>query len=496
LTVDKDTIYYFKTTLISTPTPEYHTAARVIGLLQKGEAKHKTMTNTKTTGTGTGTGTSSRTAGIATATATSSCIPRRDFGRKIENDNLSPSLPIVGLGCSSFSTFFWTSQELEDIRTSSGTGWTPETIDKSHPRIQEWINTIHIAIIEYGFTLLDTAPWYGHGVSEVVIGWAMDSLPSPTRREDLTINTKVGRYDAEPIKQFDFSREATLASVQRSLQRINCDYIDVVQLHDPEFAPSLEELMTETIPALLECRSRGWCKALGMTGYPLEVQYQILQRTLQDFGDTRVWDQALTYSHFNLHDSSLFDGPIHIQIDMDRHLKNGSNEPKSFAECCDKTLRVGLLAAAPLSMGLLTNTTNLPEWHPASNELVQCCRRATLICEDLDVEISELALLHALTNPKIPCTILGCKNVKEVQYAAKVANRLREIDNSMSHYDIMKKVCTRDEYQAYSKLTDKKNGPFASVWANGNFSWDGVQIAREFWKQIDPKKIPDWQIRV
>jgi hypothetical protein len=53
---------------------------------------------------------------------------------------------------------------------------------------------------------------------------------------------------------------------------------------------------------------------------------------------------------------------------------------------------------------------------------------------------------------------------------------MREIDNSMSHYDVMKKVCPRDEYQAYSKLTDKKNGPFASVWANDNFSWNGVQM--------------------
>jgi hypothetical protein len=40
---------------------------------------------------------------------------------------------------------------------------------------------------------------------------------------------------------------------------------DVLQLHDPEFAPCLEILMEETMPALMECRSRGWCKALGLT---------------------------------------------------------------------------------------------------------------------------------------------------------------------------------------------------------------------------------------
>ena len=102
----------------------------------------------------------------------------------------------------------------------------------------------------------------------------------------IIINTKVGRYEADPLHQFDFSYATTMKSVQRSLERMNCGYIDVLQLHDPEFAPSIAELMEETLPALIECKRRGWTKALGITGYPLDVQHEILVRSATVFPGT------------------------------------------------------------------------------------------------------------------------------------------------------------------------------------------------------------------
>jgi aryl-alcohol dehydrogenase-like predicted oxidoreductase len=412
-------------------------------------------------------------------------IPRRDHGSKLQNDSLARTLPIVGLGCSSFSTFFWTSKDQEEILLSKGStsslSWTGDTLEKSHPRVQEWIRTIHFAVEECGINLLDTAPWYGHGTSEVVIGWALeDLLQQSTTRQDIIVNTKVGRYEADPKHQFDFSGPATLASVERSVERMKCQYIDVLQLHDPEFAPSLEQLMKETIPAMMECRSRGWCRALGMTGYPLEVQYQILQRTFQDFGaDKKVWDQAMTYGHFNLHDSSL--------------LNETMLSYKSFADYCEKS-NIALLAAAPLSMGLLTHK-GPPEWHPASAELASACRKAASISKDHMVDISLLAILYALSNPAVPCTILGCKNVDEVKYASSIANRFKNIEQEMPQEDILKCVLSETELRTYEIIMDPKEGPFAKVWREGTFLWDGVQAAHYFWKTAGELNTPDWQAR-
>ena len=298
-------------------------------------------------------------------------------------------------------------------------------------------------------------------------------------REDIIINTKVGRYESDPSKQFDFSRSTTLASVQRSLRRLNCSYIDVLQLHDPEFAPSLDQLMNETIPAMIECRKNGWCRALGMTGYPLEVQFQIFQRTKEDFGEIHVWDQALTYGHFNLHDSSLLNKPICSY--------------QSFAEYC-RLFEIGLMAAAPLSMGLLTNG-NPPEWHPANAELTEACRKAAVICEDLNVDIAVIASVFALSNPRIPCTIIGCRDVTEVEHAAAMANRFKKVDSTLPQEEILKIVFTENELKAFRILSHPKSGPFSKVWSNGNFQWDGVQSARDFWRDGNGIDAKEWQIR-
>lgn len=185
-------------------------------------------------------------------------VRRRPYGSLYGNDKLPATVSLLGLGCSSFSTFFWTANE-ESLQD-----WTPETLGRNHPRVKEWIEAVLVAVVECGITLLDTAPWYGHGTSEVVIGWALDEVKKHhgLSRNDLTINTKVGRYEADPKKQFDFSYDTTLKSVQRSLRRMNCSYINVLQLHDPEFAPSVDQLLKETIPAMRTCQSRGWVSRL------------------------------------------------------------------------------------------------------------------------------------------------------------------------------------------------------------------------------------------
>lgn len=411
-----------------------------------------------------------------TMATVSPVVPRRKL--PLENPNLPKDVPIVGLGCSSFSHFFWSENELEQAGGVSM--WTPETMVQSHAHVQEWIRTIHYAITDCGITLLDTAPWYGHGTSEVVMGWAFEELflkQKTITRAQLTINTKVGRYEDDVTKQFDFSFDATIQSAERSLKRMKCQYIDVLQLHDPEFAPTLESLLEETIPAMVECRKRGWCKALGMTGYPLEVQHQILEATMKKYGEP-IFDQALTYCHYNLHDASLFDRVI------------TDDKSSTYAEFVASNNMV-LLAAAPLSMGLLTHA-GPPEWHPASDTLKGACQAAARICEEKAVNVSALAIMVALANPQIPCTLLGMKNVEQVQMATDTAARFAQVSATEAE-DILKEVLTESEYAMWQILKDEDRGPFATVWADGTFRWDGSKDGIEFWKQVEGVDAFAWQ---
>lgn len=418
------------------------------------------------------------------------------------------------MGCSSFSDFFFTKEELSADRTENATaGIKADTLTKDHPKAKEWIETIRCAIEECGITLLDTAPWYGHGTSEMVVGWALEDLLVSDNnnnsnntvvvvREDLCINTKVGRYEADPSKQFDFSRAATLESAQRSLRRLfpsqqQGSFIDVLQLHDPEFSPSLGILLNETIPAMVECRSNGWCKALGLTGYPLEVQHQILQDSLERYGSEtskRIWDQSLTYGHFNLHDSSLVDRRV-------------SPSCESFSSFCHQN-GMGVLVAAPLSMGLLTNNPP-PDWHPSNgSELARACSEAARVCRSLDVDIVDLALLYSMSHPALSCTILGMKNTEQVRQAAVIARRFAMVDwtiPGLTQELVLSFVLSVPERKAYLILSDRESGPFAGVWKrettedyDGNgiyaprFQWDGIREAHEFWKNAKGS-FDDWQ---
>lgn len=381
-------------------------------------------------------------------------------------------------------------------------------------------------------------------------------LPSRTRhgtlpRTKLIINTKIGRYESDPLKQFDFTYETTMQSVQRSLQRMNCGYIDVLQLHDPEFligmpmTPSssekngMEMLLTETIPALLECKSKGWTKGLGITGYPLEVQHEILVRCGEAFGGndgmTVVFDQSLVYCHCNLHDMSLFrDRSFAISERSSRDSSNGDcgndtdTQPttittpthQSFAKFCEQA-NINLMCAAPLSMGLLTNS-GPPSWHPATPSLKEVCVEAAKLCQrsgvvdDDDgntnntINISSLAVLFALSQRKVGCTLIGMKNVEEVDVAAELAVRFRDVDfdcdDGSDGWDeegvrgqeerrrrwwwnsILSRVLSSEEEEMLELLMDEVNGPFAKVWSNGEYRWDGMAEVKKFWSLVQERK--------
>jgi len=398
-------------------------------------------------------------------------VPQRSYGAN--NPNLPSKLPILGLGCSSFSSFFFSKEERVqlNLRHDDDLSW----VTPSHPLVTAWIETILHAVKVRGVNLLDTAPWYGHGSSEMVIGMAMDKLlDSETgvagglKRADIIVNTKVGRYSSEPKAMFDFSAKRVHQSVQTSLERLKCDYIDVLQLHDPEFAPSVDLLIEETIPAMVELKEKGLVRAIGMTGYPLSIHREILRRSRDEKGI--VFDQCLTYCHYNLHDQSLF--------------------TSGFANWCRETIGAGLICAAPLSMGLLTRS-GPPKWHPASDELKNACRNAAFLCEKRNIDIARLATVFAMGKRDIPCTILGLKNVEEVERAVEVANLFHgEEDQGENEMAVLERILEREEWSILiDELLDRANSPFKDVWRSGEFEWDAIKDVDEFWQGVDGGKI-------
>jgi len=127
------------------------------------------------------------------------------------------------------------------------------------------------AALDCGLTLIDTSPFYGRGMSEVLLGIALEGVP----RDAYLLCTKLGRYD---LAHFDFSARRVAESVDVSLHRLRTDHLDIVLCHDVEFVP-LGQIVEETLPALRKVRDAGKVRFIGFSGYPQKIFRSICDRT-------------------------------------------------------------------------------------------------------------------------------------------------------------------------------------------------------------------------
>lgn len=233
-----------------------------------------------------------------------------------------------------------------------------------------------------GINYLDTAPWYGHGKGEALLGKALEGVP----RSAYYIATKVGRYEAAYERMFDFSAARTMSSVQESLRRLGLRSLDVLQVHDVEFAPSIEYILQETLPALDSLKRAGKARYIGITGYPLSTLREIVERS-----PVRI-DTVLSYCRGTLFDDTLRD---YVPFFLGRGM--------------------GVANAAVLGMGLLARGP-LPAWHPASDDLVAACRSAKAHCQEAGVSVEKLGLWYSTNHfDGVHTTIVGMTNTDEVK---------------------------------------------------------------------------------
>jgi aryl-alcohol dehydrogenase-like predicted oxidoreductase len=124
---------------------------------------------------------------------------------------------------------------------------------------KESIRTIHAAL-EQGINLLDTAPIYGEGRSEEIVG---EALRQHGRREGTIIATKVGLDWTKGKVERNSTRERILQELEDSLRRLQTDYVDIYQVHWPDPLIPLEE----TAATLRELYERGKIRAIGVSNY-------------------------------------------------------------------------------------------------------------------------------------------------------------------------------------------------------------------------------------
>lgn len=249
-----------------------------------------------------------------------------------------------------------------------------------------------VAAIDAGINFIDVSPYYGHYKAETVLGKALKQIP----RDKYYLSTKVGRYGEDGKNTWDYSAERVTRSVYESMERLNIDFIDIINVHDVEFA-DLNQIVNETLPALVALKEKGVVGHVGITDLQLENLKWVIEHTPKG-----TVESVLNFCHYCLNDDKLVDF-------LDFFEENG----------------VGVISASPFSMGLLTER-GVPEWHPAPKALVEACVKAAEHCKAKGYPIEKLAMQFSIQNDRIASTLFSTTRpenlLKNIEYIKEPAD--------------------------------------------------------------------------
>jgi L-galactose dehydrogenase len=242
---------------------------------------------------------------------------------------------------------------------------------------REAIRTVQVAL-DRGINFIDVSPYYGATRAETVLGHALKDIG----RDRYFLATKVGQYGDG---QFDFSAARVARSLDESCARLGVDYVDLLQCHDIEFA-DLDQIVNETLPALVALRKAGRIGHIGITGLPLKIFPAVIDRV-----DPGIVETILSFCRYELNDTAL------------AALLPYLNEKG-----------VGVINASPTGMGLLTER-GVPSWHPAPPAMIAGARRAVEYCQSVGADIVKLAVQFATSHPAIATTLVGSANPENIR---------------------------------------------------------------------------------
>lgn len=248
--------------------------------------------------------------------------------------------------------------------------------------LQDAIASVRVAL-DCGMNLIDTSPFYGRGMSEVLLGIALRDVP----RDQYLLCSKLGRYD---LQHFDFSARRVQESVDVTLHRLGTDHLDIMLCHDIEFV-EMQQIVDETLPALRQQVKAGKIRFIGFSGYP--------QKIFRFIADQTEVDCVLSYNQYTLQNTRFADETV-------PYLQQKG---------------VGVMNAGPFSARLLTNAP-LPPWLKEPENVKEAARAAAALCSSRGVDIAKLALQFSLAHEGIATTIAGSANPQNIRNWAQWAS--------------------------------------------------------------------------
>lgn len=270
---------------------------------------------------------------------------------------------------------------------------------------EESIRTIHRAI-DLGIKWFDTAPVYGKGHSEEVVGKALKG-----KRDQVILSTKCGLVFEKENHCFhvmldgsrvfrDCSPKAIREGLEESLLRMGTDYIDVLYTHWQEYGPEATPI-ADTVGEMIRLRDEGKIRAIGASN--------VNAQQIEDYVAAGGLD--VIQEKYNM---------------LDR-----KNEVELFPTC--EKLGVSMQTYAPLEMGLLTGKQPLdrtfkpgdirygkrfwePEYRKNVHELLDGWKD---LCEKYGVEVGNLVIAWTTTRMNSISVLCGARRLNQIEENAK-----------------------------------------------------------------------------
>lgn len=266
-----------------------------------------------------------------------------------------------------------------------------------------------------GVRYFDTAPYYGHGLSEHRLGQALRNIP----RDDYVISTKVGRLlqpedpanippgqfpECLPFRPvFDYSYDGVMRSIEDSLQRLGTHRIDIILIHDvdhwthgAETDLRFREIMDGGYKALTELRAQGVIKAIGCGLNEWEA--------CEKFARAADFDCFLLAGRYTLLHQESLDSFLPLCVEKDIKIIIGG------------PYNTGILATGAIEGAYY-------DYAQATEEIMEKVRRIENVCARHDVPLATAALLFPLFHPAISCVIPGARTAAEIDRSYKTYNK-------------------------------------------------------------------------
>jgi len=238
---------------------------------------------------------------------------------------------------------------------------------------------------EMGINYFDTAPLYGKGLSEEVLGHALKGVAEP-----YYLATKVG-YFPEP---FDYTRDSVMRGFEASLKRLQRDRVDLVQIHESEKA-GWEGVFGagRTLDTLREIRDQGMATHIGLTGADLELMVRIL-READDFVS------VITYLKYDLL----------------------TQEAKNVLVPAAHDLDVAVVLASPLHGGLLGSKRD--HWRDSGRygDAFEKQERVEKVLDKHGLDSVDTGLRYLLSDERVSLVLSGVDSVDEIDRSVAVSD--------------------------------------------------------------------------